>query len=188
MRRPSSFSYVALSLLLVAVRSRASGVLEKCPDLSGAFHYPGHAGLTSICERNWEGRQDMPLPGPGGYYESAVNPHRFVVEQQACQVLRFYGKRTVALQTEELVYADIDSTVIVDLTPAKDRKVTWGESSLTWRQRYTPAGFRFPPWRKEWMELRLEKRTDGSLDYYLRQEGPHGRLIGEMHCVLPPAR
>lgn len=160
---------------------------QGCTSFAGAYAYPGRVGLPFSCSVNTLSNTGLYLPAEHGFFQVSANPHPLVVEQFGCERLVMRGKRTVALQTEELAYADMDRSVTIDLTPAKDRKVVWGANALTWRQRYTSAGFRFPPWRKEWMELRLKKLPDGSLEYDLRQEGPHGKLIGEVRCVLPPA-
>lgn len=180
---------LTISLGILAATSHGAEARAACPDLSGAFRYPGIPGLPAICNQNWESRNDMPLPGSGGFHQSAWLPHSLQITQAGCEHLRI-STRWGLSNPENFPNdpPDYDLNLDLDLTPAAHRNVTWGTNSLTWRQRYTPASFRWPPWRKEWMELRLTRLPDGSLEYFLRQEGPHGRLIGEVRCVLPPAR
>lgn len=172
----------ALLALAMLLGLTSPAVLHACPDLSGTYAYPGILGLAAICEWNWEAQEDMPLPGPGGFYVSAFDPHPFVVEQQGCERLVLHTRAGYNVTPPHDGPSE-EKVIALDLRPNWGRKVEWGPDSLFLRQKFVPVGFRLP-FARNFMELRLRRLENGGLEYYLRHL-ERGRVEGEVRCRLP---
>ncbi|HEX4956413.1 MAG TPA: hypothetical protein VF017_23755 [Thermoanaerobaculia bacterium] len=185
-RRCCLFGLLLLGLLatapLEAEPSSAGAGSPPCPDLSGTWRYPGRVGLDAACSPRWPARKDMPLPGPGGYYLSGIDPHPMTLRQEGCRSLVIETRLGMSLDNQA-EWPDEPKTLVLDLSPARERKVEWRDGGLVWRRKYTPSGVRWPPWRKEWMELRLRVLPEGGLEYHLQQEHG-GKVLGEITCRL----
>jgi hypothetical protein len=178
--RPNLFSLRSMMLAFpAAVVFTATAVA--CPDLSGTWAYPGVPGLEAICERQWEAQQDMPLPGPGGFYISAFEPHPFVIEQHGCETLVIHTRVGYVVSPPHQGPSE-EKAITLDLRRSARRKVEWGEDSLFIRQKFVPEGFRLPISRNVW-ELRLKTVEGGGLEYHLRHL-ERGREEGEVRCRL----
>lgn len=178
--RPNLFALRLMMLAFLATAAVSSAAVA-CPDLSGTYQYPGVEGLAAVCEKKWEGREDLPLPGPGGFYISAFEPHQWVIEQQGCETLVIHTR--VGFELTPRVGGQSEEKVItLDLRKGGRREVEWGEDSLFIRQKFVPEGFRLPFSRNLW-ELQLKKLDGGGLEYHLR-DLERGRLEGEVRCGL----
>lgn len=153
-----------------------------CPDFSGSYVYPGLPGLDSICSTRFEYRDDMPLPGPGGFYHSGKEPTTFKVVQRECRQLSLY----VSVQDS----AGGDQTKLLEwllIPEGRGKQVRWNDDTLLYKRKFIPAGFRLPG-QKQWMEIRLTKLEDGSLRYHLvHRERQNSKSLSEVECVWEPA-
>jgi hypothetical protein len=178
-RRPLAAGLAALALT-VALPARAAEPTA-CPDLTGTWTIPGRDRLPTACAELWQ-NGDLFWPGEGGFYRSALAEHPITIRQDRCDRL------TLSVRLEGYPDAtgqrgpDEPHDIVLDLRPSRGRTVTWGERSLTWRQTYTPAGFRFPPWRREVMVLELAVQQGGRLAYELRQETRGRRRLMGVRC------
>jgi hypothetical protein len=148
-----------------------------CPDLSGSYAYPGIAGLGQICSIRWRARNDMPLPGPGGFYLSARQPFTIRVVQDQCREL------SLLVMIQDSIGGDHQRQLDLSLIPeGRALQVRWGDQSLWYLRKFTPAGFRLPG-QRQWMELELAQQPDGSLLYHLmHRERKSGGALNEIEC------
>ena len=176
------------SMALLVTPHALAAESATCPNLSGSYLYPGVAELGSICVRQWEGRRDLPIPGPGGFFISGAFRHPLEIRQIGCDELTIHFHTNTEPFAETPAGEDFLHSTTLDLRPGSKRIVAWQDGALSWTQHFSPSGFRWPPWRTESMYLRLQKLANGSLSYALRHEGPRGKVLGTIECNLPPWR
>jgi hypothetical protein len=171
---------VAVLFYLACASSSATGAtvsnLTDCLDLSGTYAYPGIPDYRADCSTLWLGRDDMPLPGPGGFYLSGREPALFQVTQEDCAL--------VTLHFTAQSGPDLPMAYTMNLKPKRGkRSVEWTGTELHYAEQYVPAGMRWPG-QNEWMEIDLARLPDGALRYHMVQRpSRNGRVKGEIDCT-----
>lgn len=182
---------VVICVVLSACYVRASTpvtpeVAETCPNLSGAYFFPGGTAAHKICsvldEPSHSQGGAFRWPHPTGGFAEMRSPAILVIQQQACASLEFRILHLVGGQP-------FARTSTRDLVRRRKRmEVTWGADSLTYRDRIKPQpSFTIAPVNVAREEIFLRLDPSGALTYhagYWELTEKH-RVLTD--CTLPPA-